>query len=282
MLNTIVLDACTIINFLRIDDEDGFLMKRLFSMVSAINCAIAEEVLGEARINAKRNKIDIEREAYIDQMLPRLNSYQCLNSKILEKEAMWHYVSTASNHHKKINGELYSAALCLKRSREEGLRSIFFTDDLPAQDEFREIFELQQIGYITDTAHLLIYLFVNSNVNEFPLRKLKEFLFNLRNEYNRDTKMMVDIAEKCREKCNMKRKKDYYIALGQLVSGFYRQNDKIFREGIKYIESKPGEFKELDKLITSVSMANNMEVVQRISKVIESVDKYPIFQKAKV
>lgn len=194
---------------------------------------------------------------------------------------MWNYVSTASKHHKKINGELYSVALCLKRSREEGLRSIFFTDDIPAQDEFLEIFELQQIGYISDTAHLLINLFVNSNENEFPLRKLKEFLFNLKKEYNRDTKTMVDVAEKCRERRHAKRKTDYNIALGRLIDGFYRKDNKIFREGVKYIESQPGVCKELDKIITSVLTLNNLEMVQRISKVIEHVDKYPVFQKVK-
>lgn len=277
MINTIVLDACTIINLLRIDDLDGFISKRLHRIVSS-TCAICEEVLNEAKRNVLRNSIDEEKRRYIEEQLPLFYSYQIQNAETKSYQDVWKYVCEASGHVKKENGELFSTVLCLVKSREEKVRSLFYTDDLPAQREFEEIFSHQQIGYIFDTAHLLIYLYVNSSDKEFTLHKLKTFLFNLRAEYNRDTKRLVVEADKCLQKCNCKKHTDYIKALNHVIRGFHAGDEKEYRVGVEYLQSHSGVFETLDNLIKSVSASSNIEIVQRITNVIEYIEKYPVFR----
>lgn len=277
MINTIVLDACTIINLLRIDDLDGFISKRLHRMVSS-TCAVCEEVLNEARRNVLRNSIDDEKRKYIEEQLPLFYTYQIQNTEIKSYQDAWKYVYEASGHVKKENGELFSTVLCLVKSRKEQVRSLFYTDDLPAQREFEDVFSHQQIGYISDTAHLLIYLYVNSGDEVFSLNKLKMFLFNLRAEYNRDTMNLVKEAKKCLQKCNSKKYNDYINALKHVINGFYASDEKEYKTGVEYLQSKSGVFDTLDNVIMSVSASSNLEIVQRITNVMEYIDKYPIFR----
>lgn len=276
MLNTIVLDACTIINLLRIDDDDGFLMKKLRTIDYL---AFPEEVLIEVQHNCKKNELDEALERFIDENVPQLLTYRVENSSIKSHKDMFDYVKNASGHKKKENGELFSTVLCLIRSRENRTRSLFFTNDYPAQEEFKEIFECQQIGYITDTAHFLLFLFCNSTPDEFCNAKLLVFLNNLLAEYNKDRFKIIESAIKMKQKINPKNDRNLYNALNWVIDGFYKNNEDAYIKGINFFIENKRKYKEMTKLLDpSLALRNPSQIEKRIKKIIDNVSNNQIFQ----
>lgn len=276
MLNTIVLDACTIINLLRIDDLDGFIMKKLNNYV----LAIPEKVLQEVHLNSKKNKLNEEREDFIDRNTPFFHSYIVTNSDIKKQNEMWTYVVEAAGHYHKENGELYSTVLCLIESRKEQTRSILYTDDYPAAKTFHTIFMNQQIGYISDTAHFLLYLFSNSTANDFEKSRLIHFLQNLLAEYNRDMNNIVELAKIQMATTNLHKKdKQLYIALDKIIEGFYGGKDAMFYEGLQFFANNKSKNKEISRVLESTTLLVSDSIpTKSIKSLITDVNKYGVFQ----
>lgn len=277
MLNTIVLDACTIINLLRIDDLDGFLMNKL----RKYSCwAFPEEVLNEVYRNAKRNSLDPEREAFIDMNVQWFLTYRVDNRVIKAQSDMWDYVINTAKHLKRDNGELYSTVLCLMKSRENQMRSLFFTDDFPAHKEFQNVFQYQQIGYIADTAHFLLFLFCNSTKGEFNKDKLLKFLTNLLTRYNKDKKEIVDQAEKIKESLPLRNHTKLRSILSSIVDGFYFGKECDFLKGISELNKYNAKDYNTKKLLNLTHMFHPLlsETEQGINEVINHVRQHHIFQ----
>jgi len=185
-----ILDACTVINLIHIDDESGYLI----NLLSQMDIYLREKVFEEVKDNVY-DKIDKLRknekpEAHIiksikkdiDQKLTIFRGKQILNEEITKDFGLDYFsrIKTLTSYEKS-NGEFYSTALAVYLSRERDIKLFFHTDDSPAKDEFQLFFKFQQIGYIEDTADLLVLLYrINENLSLIALDKA---LSDLASEY---------------------------------------------------------------------------------------------------
>lgn len=180
MKHPVVLDACTIINLLRID-EDEF----LFRLLCSLRLYVADLVNQEIMKNIFHNELSEEQRTYISGVLPQLQSkWNSFNQTmdLIDTDFYEKNIKKFTRHTKKINGELQSSILSLCLSRKYHSRVFFYTDDFPAKEQFKNFFEFQQIGSIGDSVDLLIFLYWNSP--DFSDKKLERFLHDLFAEYN--------------------------------------------------------------------------------------------------
>lgn len=172
-----ILDACTIINLLHID-EDEFLLKKL----SSLEFKICKKVYDETRKNAfkKFDRITpypTDKRKLIEQ---KLNYFR---ERIHNDESYIDLSGTVLKHIKydKPNGEYFSILLSYYLNTFEKCHILFFTDDSPAKEYFNPHFGHNKIGYIEDSVDLLILLYRHNQ--EFTKSDLKKFLSNLYSEY---------------------------------------------------------------------------------------------------
>jgi hypothetical protein len=214
-----ILDACTLINILHIDEDD-----MLFNEMQKHKMFIAEEVMNEVKRNAK-NKFrlydtynvsyeDSEPEE-IDEKINILNRYMVKND-IIERDChdMFDEIKKFAITHKS-NGELLSSCLSLLKSREENHLVNFYTDDYPAKNKFKSLFDYQQIGYIHDSVDLLLYLYWSSN--KMTLRNLSNFVSSLSYEYSIERKYLLEQIRSRKETIHrLKRDKKIVVLLSKL------------------------------------------------------------------
>ena len=183
-MNTpIVIDACSLINLLRIDEDDNFLYKHLKSL----DVHISETVYNEIKSNIFKNAIsetDMKRIKTLLLLFPTVFTLH-QDEDIKENVGIQYFeqVISYTGHSKKYNGELSSSVLALVLSRYEESIVCFLTDDFPAKNEFSQFFSLQQIGLIKDSIDLLLML--HWSKSNFSRKKLESILSDLRAEYNR-------------------------------------------------------------------------------------------------
>ena len=196
---TCILDACTIINLIHIDDENGYLI----DMLSHMNIFLSEKVFKEVNDNVY-DKIDKLRKSEkskfgrikdlrkeIDQKLTIFRGKQILDIQLKKDfgENCFNQIKELTGYSKS-NGEFYSTVLALYLSRNYDSKIFFHTDDFPAKYEFEAFFKYQQIGYVEDTADLLVLLYrIDERLN---VNDLDQALSNLASEYSRE----VSILEK--------------------------------------------------------------------------------------
>lgn len=183
MKTPIVIDACTLINLLRIDEDDNFLYKHLKSL----DVHISETVYNEIKKNVFKNPISETDAKRINILLPLLpgvfNFHQDEEIKRDVGSDFFEQIQSYAGHAKKINGELFSSILALVLSRSEESKVCFYTDDYPAKKEFNQLFAIQQIGLIEDSIDLLLML--HWSKSNFSKKKLETLLSDLNTECNR-------------------------------------------------------------------------------------------------
>ena len=247
MNNITILDACTIINILHIDDEDDFLFKQLRDMQIFLPQIVMEEVYK----NRRKEKVDESKEHQIDKNIGILNSNIYEVDKTSNDEIITR-VKDFAKHIKKENGELYATALALKLSRDLNNRVFFYTDDYPARQEFEDFFEYQQIGYIQDSVDLLVYLYRLKNSDFFPKKKLQNYLSLLSIEYSKEQKKIVDIAEAYKQKFdsvqNRRKDKALFSAIDGIIDGFYTGKNS-YEEGVRFFRNNKGKISAIDKVL---------------------------------
>lgn len=177
MILPIVLDTCTILNLLRIDEEDEFLYKKL----RKLDIRICRTVYDEANKNVNIKNFSEDQKEYILSHTPHFGKriYNCEEYFEFEEE----YKDNIKQfcNYKKENGEFYSTLICLHICRKENRRLYFYTDDYPAKLTFDSYFNYQQIGTIGDTVDLLVFLYwINPDFNQ---QKLEKYLRNLLSEF---------------------------------------------------------------------------------------------------
>jgi len=150
-----VIDACSFINILCIDDND-MLYK---SMLRNVRIRVCETVIREINVNfIHKENLNADRSA-VDEKLGELRG-KCVYDSQIESacgDDFFENVKTNTNYIKP-NGEFYSNALSLYLSHKENIRLTFLTDDSPAKDEFAPFFSRHQIGSIISTADFLLLL----------------------------------------------------------------------------------------------------------------------------
>lgn len=197
-----ILDACSIINLLHID-EDGKLIERL----NKLEILICEEVFKEVERNVftRIGKFDriagaksiFERKQVrkeIDQKLGVIRGWTVLNETINEDFGKDYFAKVAKmTSYKKRNGELDSTAIALALTRTEECKLFFHTDDFVAKAYFKTFYRDQQIGYIEDSADLLLLLYRLDE--KFNLKELDELLSRLASEYNLEVSSLIKRLE---------------------------------------------------------------------------------------
>ena len=276
-----ILDACTIINILRIDDEDDF----LFKQIQQLEIRLPKIILEEANKNRRKRRDDESKEHQIDQNISLL--YACYeNLDEYKKDGTIKSIIEFSQHTKKENGELCATALALKLSREWNTRVYFYTDDFPAKKEFADYFGYQQIGHIQDSVDLLVFLYRLNEPYVFPKQRLQQYLSLLSAEYIVSFKKMVDAAKEYKQKHTSphekKRDRELYFAIENVISGFYNVEPVSFKKGIDFFKAHKGKSKEIDEIISEYSSDSmwDIEICKKIRGVLAHMNKYEIIQRS--
>ena len=242
MKTPIVIDACTLINLLRIDEDDYFLYKHLTSL----NIHIAEIVYNEFKANLFKNVLDDTDKERLSVILSLPGFYKH-NDKDIQSNIGEDWVIKIIKyvgHSKLLNGEFLSTLLALGLSREMDEKVFFYTDDFPAKAEFNKFFHIQQIGSIEDSVDLLLMLYWLEE--DFSIQLLKRKLFDLKSEYN---KVVVNFIK--------------HIAIIKKKYG----PKQLIRKKLECLEYSfySNNLNEFDKLIDEIRRTNDKDIKDYIS-----------------
>jgi len=176
-----ILDACTIINFLHID-EDEFLIKQL----KANNFNICKKVFEETNKNVF-NKFKSNFQSRNTEIKDKIKEIEITLNYFRERIyypedyfQLTEEVATLTKYSKE-NGEFISVLLSYYLSKYEELAIVFHTDDFPAKKYFSPFFKSESIGIINDSIDLLLLLY-NNNAG-FTNNDLKKYFSSLYSEY---------------------------------------------------------------------------------------------------
>lgn len=271
-----VIDACTLINLLRIDEDDNFLYKHLKSL----EVHIAETVYNEIRKNVFRNAISETDEKRIDTLLPLLPSgFKLHQDEAIKKDVGKEYfeqISSFTGHTKKFNGELISSVLALVLSRCEESKVCFLTDDFPAKEEFSSFFTIQQIGFIDDSIDLL--LMFHWSKSDFTTRKLEKALSDLKAEYNRTQNAFVGKIVKL--KANFKQGTAIRKILENITDSFYnKRNINEYKKCLIDIE-KVNDKRIKECLSAFPNLSKQPEIVEKIDFTLNKLKELEIYKLA--
>lgn len=276
-MNTpIVIDACTLINLLRIDEDDNFLYKHLKSL----EVHVAETVYNEIKKNIFKNAISETDEKRIDILLPLLPSeFEFHLDEGVKKDVgneFFEQICSFSGHTKKFNGELISSVLALVLSRCEESKVCFLTDDFPAKEEFIPFFTIQQIGLIEDSIDLLLML--HWSKSDFTKIKLENALSDLKAEYNRTQSAFV--GRIVRLKSNFKKGSASRRIIESIEDSFYNKRDiDEYKKCLKDIERvNDKEIKEC--LSAFYNLSKQPEIVEKIDVTLNKLKELEIYKLA--
>jgi hypothetical protein len=283
MNHPIILDACTIINLLRIDDEDDeFLYKKMVSL----NLYLTESVYKEINLNYNKNDISSKREEYIKMCINNLYIILSQKQRLYNDQAIIDNISNEvfnelkrySGHKKKDNGELLSTALGLLVSRKELNRVYFYTDDIRAKEQFMPYYAFQQIGTILDSVDLLTFLFWCNQ--DFGERQLSKYLSELWSDICQPLRLMVGEIEKIRNGFSSIECRDRQLEknVNQLIDGYYKFDIKRMMESVDYFTSNKKNIKikqVIDKYSSNIILC---PLMYKIKKTRDDLNKYVLYK----
>lgn len=289
-----ILDACSIINLIHID-EDDFLLKKLDEYIEYYLCeTVFSEVCANVytKIDKLRNEKKIkpeeakERKKEIDITLSNFRQKQEKNSKIKTEFGADFFKTVKSlTNYPKNNGEFYSTALALYISRFKeinkkkfiGTKVFFHTDDYPAKEFFSSFFFEQQIGYIEDTADLLVLLYRLDET--FTINQLDRYLSNLFSEYAPEVSGLHKRLQKIKSSLNLKLRRDkaFIKNLDKLI---YKLSEFEFfeiNEPIKFFSRNSKKYPNVYDAINHYSLvldlqSNSTGLLEKIRKVRKEKD----------
>lgn len=273
MNNPVVLDACTIVNLARIDEND-FLEDQVKSL---LHSNAAELVMNEVRAHYVPSDKTSTRQLHVAPYWGGLTKWDDEDDDIKN-----HIDSLRSflNYRKKPNGELYSAALSLSLSRAEHEQVLFYTDDNPAKLEFTPYFDFQQIGYIGDSVDLLILLYWLSPKGKFSIDELKKYLTALRGEYmmmlNGLQKDLIDYAAGLSSSKKERSRKFKIEGLANELKGGMSLS-VIIKKCVEMFENdSSAKGKEIMRSLDHFK--NTPEIVDKVNATIRNITQYGIYK----
>lgn len=277
MITPIVIDACPLINLLRIDGDDNFLYKHLKSL----EVHIAETVYNEIRKNVFRNAISETDEKRIETLLPLLPSefklHQDEEIKRIVGNEYFEQICSFSGHTKKFNGELISSVLALVLSRFEESKVCFLTDDFPAKEEFSSFFKIQQIGFIEDSIDLL--LMFHWLKSDFTQKQLENALLDLKAEYNRTQRSFVEEIFKL--KSNFKQGTAIRKIIENIADSFYnKRNIDEYKKYLKDIE-RVNDKRIKECLSAFPDLSKQPEIIEKIDFTLNKLKELEIYKLAR-
>lgn len=281
MAPLVVLDACTILNLLRIDDEDSdFLLK----LIKNWRVCLPEQVFKETKLHVRSDLYTREKNDHVLIVVNREFDYRKTLDSVIKKDLdddFERVVKFSGHNYKRENGELLCVALALVKSREEEELVTIYTDDYKASEEFRELCRYHRIGELGDTLDLLTLLYWLTPEQVFQYSLYYSFIENLRAEYNHQLRSVVDKAEKLLEqkkksRCN---DRDLLANLGKIVEGYRRPDVNQMDAGVRYFQNG-NKYKEVKKIVENVDVKNVNRQTVRITDHLRRLKDYPIFKLA--
>ena len=273
----VVLDACTILNLLRIDDETDFLLKQLKTWT----LCLPQTVFNETKLHIRSESYPPEKNDHILVIInTEFDHRKTLDADIKnELDDEFERLLKFSKHDKRENGELYCVALALFKSRWEGEMVTIYTDDYKATEEFRDFYRYHRIGDIGDTLDLLTLLYWTTPETTFQRTAYHSFLENLRAEYSHQLKDVTDGIEVYLEKQKKNRCGDRNLLenLGKIVAGYRRSDMTQMESGIRFFQ-EGNRYKEVKKIIGDVDVNNVNKQMVRITGHLHRLKDYLIFK----
>ncbi|MFL1684401.1 hypothetical protein [Coprobacter secundus] len=269
----IVLDTCTILNLLRIDEDDEFLYKKLIKL----NINICQKVFEEANKNINTKHFSNSQKKYISSHIPYFGTYILTCDERFESE----YKAKIKQfcNYKKENGEFYSALISLYLCRDKNCRLYFYTDDHPAKNIFDSYFSYQQIGVIGDTIDLLVFLCWSNS--DFKQHMLEKYLQNLLSEFAIPFKNFKDQFLKMKKEWIARdvKNKRLYEELNKIEEGIEKLDFETIGIGIDYFKKDSKSYKEINAFLDSYSDINlSGYMALKIKKTIISLRKHSIYK----
>lgn len=264
-----LLDACTVINLIHID-EDDFLLKKMRFLDLHINDTVFDEIKLNVydRLsnniskysNSEKKKL-IRKE--INQKISFFRGKKNDNSQLFRDlgNSYFEEIREITGYKKKPNGELCSTAYALYLSRLNEKKVYFYTDDFPAKEFFSFFFEFQQIGQIKDTVDFLILVYWLDD--EFNHTQLDKILSELYSQYAIDVIILKERLETYyNEKVDglfVKSKKVMADNLRNLIHNLQNQNLNNMSVYWNYFESNKNKCKDLFNIIKEFSSVFEIE-----------------------
>ncbi|MDD2798769.1 MAG: hypothetical protein PHV20_09280 [Bacteroidales bacterium] len=278
MKHSIILDACTIINLLRIDGEDEF----IFKLLKLLDLNIATLVYEEVNSNVRKNPLTDEQKKYICQRIPQFIPFSRKTDSIIKdiSQDYFEQVRKFTKHTKKDNGELISSVLSLCVSRENNSKVYFYTDDFPAKEQFAPFFAFQQIGVIGDSIDLLLFLYWSKS--DFNEKSLMKYLQDLKSEYNTPLKQLVSKIQTKKDSFSVKDKKDRNLndSIHKIISGYWDSNSELMNEGILFFTSN-NRYPEIKSIINQFpDIDKECLLSQKVKYTLQSLASNRIFKVA--
>lgn len=273
----IIFDACALINLLIIDDGDLLLnaVNRISTIEGEEKICISETVMREIRVNLGKRKDDKkEYSEIIRKIALKVKVYYDLTLTGYFPKDYIYEIKEFLGYKKKDNGELFSTALSLLLSRKERHHVIFYTDDVPAQDDFSYYFNYQQIGYIADTVDLLIFLYWHDDA--ISEKVLKQKLNDLRSCYLNDYSGIKEDISALVNKLTGKKNLKIRTYLSFVNDAFYKPISFESRElqtALSHIEKDyPKLSAQLQTFFTS-----QCKMVDKINSIVAKIDNHHIY-----
>jgi len=271
MILPVVLDTCTIINLLRIDEDDEFLFKNL----RKLNLNISGCVYNETQKNVNKKPLTKEQKNYITQQLPSFATH-IINPNEKVKNDYFDELKKFCNYAKE-NGELHSTLLSLHICRTEKIRLFFYTDDFPAKRQFSQYFSYQQIGTIGDSVDLLLFLYWS--VSDFKEKQLNKYLQNLYSEYATPLKNFSNKISEKKEFWLKTKPKDTKLKdnLSKIEKGCNDLNFVVINDAIDFFKSNKNKYKEINDVIKEYPDINTeTEITVKIKDILGKLSNYKI------
>ncbi|REA58221.1 hypothetical protein DSL64_21685 [Dyadobacter luteus] len=254
-----LLDACTVINLIHIDDDD-FLLKKIKRLDLHINETVFDEIRSNVydRLSNNDSKYNNEEKVIlfkkeIDRKVSFFRGKKSDNAELLKDlgSSYFNDIKEITGYTKKTNGELCSTAYALYLSRFNEKKIFFYTDDFPAKEFFSDFFEFQQIGQIKDTVDFLIFLYwIDEDFNTVQLDRI---LSDLYSQYAVEVTILKGrLNAFYREKVNgvfVKSQKDIASMIRDLVSQLENLDFRKLMCYWIYFESNKSRCKEVFDII---------------------------------
>lgn len=288
-----LLDACTVINLIHID-EDDFLLKKISKLDLHINELVFNEVrqnvyvrLKESRNTKYSNRDETERNTkLIEQKLTFFRGKKNDNIELLKKlgENYFEKIREITNYTKRDNGELYSTAFALYLSRYGSKKIFFYTDDYPAKDYFMDFFDYQQIGHIKDSVDLLVLLYWLDD--SFTQKQLDNLLGDLFSQYATEVTLLKEkLNEYYRLKIDakyLKGNRELVQKLQQLIFKLEKYEFCGINDLKSFFSNKNSKCSEINKIIENYSsifeLENNFGKNSLLSKITLTREKLETFK----
>ena len=274
----VVLDACTLLNLLRIDDETDFLLKQLRSWT----LCLPQTVYNETKLHVRSDFYSQKKNDHILVVVnTEFDQRKTLDADIKKDlgDEEFERVVKFCEHNKRENGELYCVALALLKSRwEEGTVTIY-TDDYKATEEFRNFYRYHRVGDVGDTLDLLTMLYWTTPEATFHNTAYRAFLENLRAEYSHQLHKTAKLADEylCQQKQEKSKDKELLTSLSMIVEGYRRSDLSQMERGIRFFQDG-NKYKEVKRIIGEVDVNNVNKQMVRITEHLRRLKDYPIYK----